>query len=184
MRVNIYAEEMTDRVELFTKTVEGEEFTAVRFYLELPVTAKTAMYTGFGTKPTPAPADTDESIQVQGPFMHRPDDDDSSAVTFWGKRQLRGMLTKALQLLDRHEGAGEQRKEQPEQIPVTQLGEITIGQYATYCDTGVWSMKDGFLAAPGDITVEQLKDMLHVSGGVVYLRKDGLFGWIQSEFEI
>lgn len=34
MRVNVYAEEMTDRVEI----VEKGEFTGLRFYLELPVT--------------------------------------------------------------------------------------------------------------------------------------------------
>jgi hypothetical protein len=36
------------------------------------------------------------------PFIHRPGDDDSSAVTFWGKRDLRVMLRKALEELDKH----------------------------------------------------------------------------------
>src|SRR5882724_9666392 len=79
MRVNIYAEEMTDRVELITKEVEGHQFTAVRFYLELPATV--------------------DGKQHQGPFIHRPGDDDSSAVTFWGKKSLRPLLQKALDLL-------------------------------------------------------------------------------------
>lgn len=82
MRVNVYAEEMTDRVEIVSKTVEGREFTAVRFYLELPATVS--------------------GVQHKAPFIHRPGDDDSSAVTFWGKRDLRPMLRKALALLDAH----------------------------------------------------------------------------------
>ena len=88
MRVNIYAEEMTDRVELVTKDIEGQTFTAVRFYLELPATVGGEQY--------------------QGPFIHRPGDDDSSAVTFWGKRDLRPVLRKALALLDAHYGEASQ----------------------------------------------------------------------------
>jgi hypothetical protein len=86
MRVNIYAEEMTDRVEIIEKEVEGHKFTALRFYLELPVTLKDV--------------DGKGPVQVQGPFIHRPGDDDSSAVTFWGKQDLRVMLRKALTMLD------------------------------------------------------------------------------------
>lgn len=82
MRVNIYAEEMTDRVDLIEKNVDGSTFTAIRFYLELPATV--------------------DGKQYQGPFMHRPGDDDSSAVTFWGKRDLRPLLRNALALLDEH----------------------------------------------------------------------------------
>lgn len=80
MRINVYAEEMTDRVELVTKEAEGKVFTGVRFYLELPVTIP--------------------SGNVAGPFIHHEGDDDSSAVTFWGKNQLRAVLLKALRLLD------------------------------------------------------------------------------------
>jgi len=87
MRVNVYAEEMTDRIEIITKEVDGQEFTGVRFYLELPVT-------------TPLP---NGGMTIhKGPFLHRPGDDDSSAVTFWGKSDLRDVLTKALKLLDAH----------------------------------------------------------------------------------
>jgi hypothetical protein len=82
MRVNVYAEEMTNRVEIIAKIVDGVAFTGVRFYLYLPVTS--------GTQ------------QIQGPFLHRPGDDDSSAVTFWGKRDMRGMLREALRMLDDH----------------------------------------------------------------------------------
>jgi hypothetical protein len=86
MRVNVYAEEMTDRVELVTKEVDGRTYTAVRFYLYLPAT-------GAG------------GAQHRGPFLHRDGDDDSAAVTFWGKRDLRRLLKKALALLDEHYGA-------------------------------------------------------------------------------
>lgn len=86
MRINIYAEEMTDRLEIITKTIDGHDFTALRFYLELPVTMKDATGT----------------VQVKGPFVHRPGDDDSSAVTFWGKHDLRNVLRKALAMLDSH----------------------------------------------------------------------------------
>jgi hypothetical protein len=92
MRVNIYAEELSGKVELIKKTVEGQDFTAVRFWLYLPVTV--------GRHHDPA----DPPTQVVGPFIHRPGDDDSSAVTFWGKRELIPMLEKALDLLKSHYG--------------------------------------------------------------------------------
>jgi hypothetical protein len=84
MRVNVYAEQMTDKVEIISKVIDGQTFTGVRFYLELPVTMP-------------------DGKQVSGPFMHKPDDDDSSAVTFWGKKDLRQVLKKAISLLDDHE---------------------------------------------------------------------------------
>jgi len=84
MRVNVYAEEMTDRVEIIEKEIDGQKFTAVRFYLYLPV--------------------SDGIYEHRGPFIHRPNDDDSSAVTFWGKRDFRDILRKALTLLDDHYG--------------------------------------------------------------------------------
>lgn len=80
MRVNVYAEEMTERVELVSKQTPEGDFVGVRFYLELPVKTN--------------------GLEVRGPFHHKPDDDDSAAVTFWGKRQLRVMLNRALDLLD------------------------------------------------------------------------------------
>lgn len=84
MRVNVYAEEMTDKVELVRKTTPEREFIGVRFYLELPVTVGE----GGGVS------------EVRGPFFHHPGDNDSSAVTFWGKRDLQKALLKALDLLD------------------------------------------------------------------------------------
>jgi hypothetical protein len=89
MRVNVYAEEMTERVEIISKEVDGHVYTGVRFYLELPATVNGQQY--------------------QGPFEHRPGDDDSSAVTFWGKRDFRRVLRKALMLLDqRYDGKSAQ----------------------------------------------------------------------------
>lgn len=84
MRVNVYAEEMTDRVEIISKEIDGRTYTGIRFYLELPATVN-------GT-------------QHQGPFLHRPGDDDSSAVTFWGKSDMQTVLRKALRLLEEHCG--------------------------------------------------------------------------------
>jgi hypothetical protein len=83
MRVNVYAEEMTNQIEIIGKDIDGHRFTGVRFYLHLPVTLPSG-------------------DQAQGPFIHRPGDDDSSAVTFWGKRDLRGVLRQALDKLDLH----------------------------------------------------------------------------------
>ena len=81
MRINIYAEEMTDRVELISKKTDDGEFTGVRFYLELPVT-------------------TPSGENIKGPFIHHPGDDDSSAVTFWGKKNLQRVLKTALNKLE------------------------------------------------------------------------------------
>ncbi len=92
MRVNVYAEEMTDRLEIIGKKIDGHVFTGLRFYLELPATVNGQQY--------------------QGPFMHHPGDDDSSAVTFWGKRDLREVLRKALAMLDEHYAARGQEGQQ------------------------------------------------------------------------
>ena len=54
MRVNIYGEELTDRIELVKKAVNQETFVGVRFYLK------------------------------SHPDLHHSiDDNDESAVTFW-----------------------------------------------------------------------------------------------------
>ncbi len=101
MRVNVYAEEMTDRVEIVSKTIDGHEFTGLRFYLELPAST----YSHAVGQKVPADIDPrlfDGVIQIQGPFIHHPGDDDSAAVTFWGKQDLRPMLTRALALLAEH----------------------------------------------------------------------------------
>jgi hypothetical protein len=98
MRVNVYAEEMTDRIEIISKEVDGHEFTGLRIYLELP-----ASYFHGGSSDLIRPASVTDTVQaqhLQAPFIHRPGDDDSSAVTFWGKRDLRKILRKALDMLD------------------------------------------------------------------------------------
>ena len=103
MRVNVYAEEMTDRLEIISKEVEGHTFTGLRFYLELP-----ASFVKDGSCPMGRPAtrkDESQAVHYQAPFIHRPGDDDSSAVTFWGKRDLREVLRKALAMLDEHYSA-------------------------------------------------------------------------------
>lgn len=89
MRVNVYAEEMTDRVDIVSKVIDGVEYTGIRFYLYLPVTQHFNVLGG------------DMVEQVKGPFIHRDgDDDSSSAITFWGKKDLRGVLQKAMTVLD------------------------------------------------------------------------------------
>jgi hypothetical protein len=92
MRVNVYAEEMTDRLEIISKEIDGHTFTGLRLYLYLPVTR-----VGLDG----------QTFQAQGPFLHREGDDDSAAVTFWGKRDLREVLRKALAMLDEHYAARE-----------------------------------------------------------------------------
>lgn len=92
MRVNVYAKEITDRVEIVSKSSEDGVFTGLRFYLELPIQF---------------PVGGGHHLTHRGPFIfatfrHHPGDDDSSAVTFWGKQDLRKILRKALELLDRH----------------------------------------------------------------------------------
>jgi|SRR5271165_5717454 len=97
MRVNVYAEEMTQQVEIISKVIDGQTFTGVRFYLHLPVTLN-ADQLKFGAQPE----------NKAGPFIHRPGDDDSSAVTFWGKRDLRKVLEHALRMLDNYHAQKEQ----------------------------------------------------------------------------
>jgi hypothetical protein len=84
MRVNVYAEEMTDRIEIISKEIDGRTFTELRFYMELPATIR-----------------EDEPGKTR-----RVGDDDSATVTFWGKRDLRGVLRKALAMLDVHYEGG------------------------------------------------------------------------------
>ena len=91
MRVNVYAEEMTERVEIIEKEIDGQVFTGLRLYLELPVTVP--VQNGDGASYVQ---------EVRGPFMHKPGDDDSAAVTFWGKRDLRNVLRIMLDKLDEH----------------------------------------------------------------------------------
>ena len=101
MRVNIYAEEMTDRIEIIEKEIDGAKFEAVRFYLYLP--------TSFYVSPTgtshPVMSGQIPHGELKGPFIHREGDDDSAAVTFWSRGKLREILQKAIELLDAHHAA-------------------------------------------------------------------------------
>jgi hypothetical protein len=81
MRINIYAEEISSDVEVIKKVTDDGEFTGLRMYMYLPVTLP-------------------DGTQAQGKFMHHPDDDDSSAITFWGKKDLRSLLIKSIEELD------------------------------------------------------------------------------------
>lgn len=83
MRVNIYAEELPDEgaIEIVGKEIDGHTFTGLRIPLYLPVTLP-------------------DGTQARGKFMHHPGDDDSSAITIWGKQDLRILLREALQKLD------------------------------------------------------------------------------------
>ncbi len=103
MRVNIYAEEMTNRIQIISKEIDGQKFTGLRIYLYLPVTTNLRIG-GDGI-----PHLTADSGEERGPFIHRqPEtpwlegDDDSSAITFWGKRDLREVLQTALDALTKH----------------------------------------------------------------------------------
>jgi len=108
MRVNIYAEEMTQKVEIVEKKIDGQIFIGVRFYLELPVSKYRGAlldHEGKGLVPdikTPSSTHESDVVQLRGAFIHRPGDDDSAAVTFWGKKDLRHVLEKAIELLDKH----------------------------------------------------------------------------------
>ncbi|SRR5258708_21798947 len=92
MRVNIYAEEMTDRIEIIEKVIDGNLFEACRFYLYLPVTKQITRETHAGP--------INDTVQVRGPFIHHEGDDDSAAVTFWSRGKLREILQEAIDTLD------------------------------------------------------------------------------------
>lgn len=57
---------------------------------------------------------------------------------------------------------------------------VVIGSWASYCDTGVWDIKDGQVVAPETLTIAQLKDHLLACGGAVYLREDGKLCWFNK----
>jgi len=73
MRVNIYEEELTERIEIRKKTAEtGTEYFGLKFFLH-----------------------SSERLHL------RPGDDDSSAVVFWSQRpeKLRDLFLKALEAI-------------------------------------------------------------------------------------
>lgn len=69
MRINVYGEELTNRVEVVSKEVSGRTFYGVRVYLYTPITS------------------TDAGVPISGPFFCG-DTDRSSAVTFWSENPL------------------------------------------------------------------------------------------------
>lgn len=82
MRVNIYGEELTEKVEVVKKTVDQRLFVAIRFYLK-----------------------------SHPDLHHSVDDNDESAVTFWvpwtretGNQfdKLVNILSEAVDLLEEH----------------------------------------------------------------------------------
>lgn len=132
MRVNIYAEEMTDRLEIIGKEIDGHTFTGLRFYLELPCTVPDAYMRR--VPPGGEQVHALDAVNVRGPFMHRPGDDDSAAVTFWGKRDLRVLLRKALAELDAHYGS-------PSELNGVGIAATAI--FCGRCDKDTPTTKDG-----------------------------------------
>ena len=80
MRINVYAEELTDRVEHIAKTVDGRTYHGIRVYLYMPVSIAGENLNGI----------------VKGPFIHRENDDDISAITFWGSLGELKLLTQTI----------------------------------------------------------------------------------------
>lgn len=90
MRVNVYAEELPEEGEI--SIIGKGDFTGLRIPLYLPVTLP-------------------DGTQVHGKFMHGPGDDDSSAITIWGKQDLRVLLREALAKLDEYYGGIRNKKD-------------------------------------------------------------------------
>lgn len=103
MRVNIYAEEMTNRIEIIEKEIDGIKFEACRFYLYLPASYVVGSPGRVNAgEIIPADIKTQAPLQLQAPFIHREGDDDSSAVTFWSRGKLREILQQAIEKLDEY----------------------------------------------------------------------------------
>lgn len=75
MRVNIYGEELTDRIELVTKQVDDYTFYGVRFWLKFP----------------------NQEWWIHRKVDGQPDDD-STAITFWAtsREELAGIFARGL----------------------------------------------------------------------------------------
>lgn len=80
MRINVYAEEISQDVEIVEKSNSEGIFTGIRMYLYLPVS-------------------TGQGESIAGKFIHHEGDDDSSAITFWGKQDMIPLLEKMAQTL-------------------------------------------------------------------------------------
>lgn len=76
MRVNIYAEEMTGRVEIISKEIDGVVYTGLRFYFGFPF------------------------------IHREDDDDSSAVTFWRKKNDLNILLESALLLLEKHHSEG------------------------------------------------------------------------------
>lgn len=128
MRVNIYAEELTDLIEVIEKETNDGKFTGLRMYLQLPVTTKAVVQDMEAAKEGRLTV-KEEYQQIRGPFLHGPGDDDSSAVTFWGKRDLRRILHIMMDKLNVHYGS----ERHPENMWHEQAGQARA--WMTVCAT-------------------------------------------------
>jgi hypothetical protein len=160
---------MTDRLEIISKTIDGQQFTGLRLYLYLPVTYQ--------------PQDGNSRvIQVQGPFMHRDGDDDSSAVTFWGKRDLREVLRKALALLDDHYAKPRTVTAAPSAFSDDGLQAADearmLSAYAHHADTGEWK---GLFSYPGCARVLFTRGWLSDDGKITEAGRAAL-DWANKNF--
>jgi hypothetical protein len=81
MRLNVYSDELTDRVEVVNKTTSAGDFIGVRLFIETPITLKNQ----HGMKQV-----------VRGPSEPVDGDDDSSAVTLWARTASPEVLLRAL----------------------------------------------------------------------------------------
>lgn len=49
---------------------------------------------------------------------------------------------------------------------------VVIGEYSDYLDTGIWTLENGKLEPPPDLTPNQLRDFHLVFGGLVRSAKE------------
>jgi hypothetical protein len=100
MRVNVYAAEATNRVQIVEKARGGVNYVGCRIFLELPATV---------------PVKNGTALQIAGPYNPTPEEDDSGAVTFWAREgdDLRPLMRQALGLLDKHYKAKDAAKLSP-----------------------------------------------------------------------
>jgi hypothetical protein len=95
MRVNIYAEEMTDRIEIIHKTIDGQDFTGLRFYLELPVTVNGGRTHRSAEGAEVYPPVNGKTAQVRGPTTRARSPSGARPICAWrcGSRWQRSTRT-------------------------------------------------------------------------------------------
>lgn len=79
MRLNVYSDELTSRMEIVERETQAGKFIGIRIFIETPVTIKNE----HGMKAI-----------FRGPFEKEDGDDDSSAVTFWARAEAPDLLLK------------------------------------------------------------------------------------------